>query len=570
MQTVPRELVIRSADGKTLNIPLDRDRISLGRSSVNELCYPDDAGLSRQHLALVRDQDHWFVEDLGSKNGTLLNGQRIEHRQPFNSGDRVSAGHLTIEFADAAGIDSHTVVFVDHGESFSTASTTVVASLDGVLASQEDELTRTRMIPLQTVVESTPLNRTGSHAVIGQGSAQMRALIRAGRELAGHRPLTELFQVIMDLSVDAVSAGRGVLMTIEGDSLAVRAHRGEGFKISSTVRDRVLKEKASLLVRDAQLDQALRDQMSIVEQKVRSMIAVPLQTNDRVIGLIYIDQPELLREFTIDDLSLLTVMANVAAIRIEHARLSEIEEAERAMAKDMQQAALIQKGLLPANPPSVAGLDIAGKTTACRTVGGDYYDFLEFPDGRVGMLVGDVAGKGMPASLMMSSLQARVHVLFENGDDVAQKVGRLNKATCANCPDNRFITFFMTVVDPLSGDLVYTNAGHNPPLMVRAAGGFETLGGGGVILGILPHAPYLEKTVRMEPGDILVLFSDGVTEAANSKDEDFGEERLAEMVAAMRDRPAEQIVEAIDAAVGEFTEGAPAADDITVVVVRRL
>ena len=119
----------------------------------------------------------------------------------------------------------------------------------------------------------------------------------------------------------------------------MRAHRGEGFKISNTVRDRVLTEKASLLVRDAQLDQALRGQMSIVEQKVRSMIAVPLQTNDRVIGLIYVDSPHLIREFSREDLNLLTVMANVAAIRIEHARLNEIEEAERAMAKEMQQAA---------------------------------------------------------------------------------------------------------------------------------------------------------------------------------------------------------------------------------------
>ena len=399
---------------------------------------------------------------------------------------------------------------------------------------------------------------------------QMRALIRAGRELAGHRPLEELFPLILDLSVEAVCAGRGVLMTLEGDELQVRAHRGDGFKISNTVRERVLKEKASLLVRDAQLDQGLREQMSIVEQKVRSMIAVPLQTNDRVIGLIYLDSPHLIREFSREDLNLLTVMANVAAIRIEHARLNEIEEAERAMAKDMQQAALIQNGLLPSKAPIVSGMDIAGKTTPCRTVGGDYFDYLMFPDGRVGMLVGDVAGKGMPAALLMSSLQARVHVLFEEADDLARKIARLNKAICSNCPDNRFITFFMTVADPATGELVYTNAGHNPPLMVRAAGGVETLRGGGVILGILPMAPYQESRISMGCGDILVLFSDGVTEAANSQDEDFGDERLGALVASLRDRPAIEIVEAIERAVSDFTQGAPPADDITVVVARRL
>jgi phosphoserine phosphatase RsbU/P len=301
------------------------------------------------------------------------------------------------------------------------------------------------------------------------------------------------------------------------------------------------------------------------------MIAVPLQTNDRVIGLIYVDSPHLIREFSREDLNLLTVMANVAAIRIEHARLNEIEEAERAMAKDMQQAAIIQQRLLPEKAPKVAGLDIAGRTKACRTVGGDYYDYLVFPDGRIGVLVGDVAGKGMPASLLMSSLQARVQVLFEDGDDLARKIGRLNKAVSANCPDNRFITFFMGVIDPKTGELVYTNAGHNPPVVVRADGEFETLtGAGGVILGILPLATYQEARTTLNPGDVLVLFSDGVTEAADPSDDEYGEERLGALVARMKDRPSEEIVEAIHSTVAAFTQGAPAADDITVVVARRL
>jgi serine phosphatase RsbU (regulator of sigma subunit) len=350
----------------------------------------------------------------------------------------------------------------------------------------------------------------------------------------------------------------------------VRAARGEGFKISTTVRDRVLLKKESLLVRDAQLDQSLKGQVSIVEQRVRSVIAVPLQTNDRVIGLIYLDSPNPLRQFSSEDLNLLTVMANVAAIRIEHARLNEIEETERAMAKEMEQAALIQARLLPGASPVVAGLDIAGKTVACRTVGGDYYDFLKFPDGRIGLLVGDVAGKGMPASLMMSSLQACVHVVFDEADDLAVNVTRLNKATCRNCPDNRFITFFMTVADPVTGELVYTNAGHNPPLLVRAAGGYEELKGGGMILGILPMAKYTESRAAFQPGDVLVLFSDGVTEAADPRGQDFGEKRLADLVASLRSRPAAEIVEAIHHAVAAFTEGAPAADDITVVVARRV
>src|SRR5580698_11302576 len=222
-----RELVIRNIDGKNINVPLDRDRITLGRSSANELCYPDDAGLSRQHLALTRNGDSWQVEDLGSKNGTVVNGKRIDRPTIFKEGDRISAGHLTIEFAEGNANANNTVVFVDQNEAFSTTATTVVANLDAVLGPQADDLNKTHVM---------------------QGSPQMRALIRAGRELAGHRPLAELFTVIMDLSVEDVMAGRGVLMTLEDGQLQVRAARGDGFQISRTVRDRVIKSKESLLV----------------------------------------------------------------------------------------------------------------------------------------------------------------------------------------------------------------------------------------------------------------------------------------------------------------------------------
>jgi phosphoserine phosphatase RsbU/P len=549
--------VVRDGDGKVVLLPLDRDRLTFGRSSACNLSHPDDSGLSRQHFAISRVDGKWQVEDLGSKNGTMLNSKKIEGAMPFGIGDRVTAGQLSVEFSGAAAAAAkarENVQFVEHSDSFSTSSTTLVANLDALLGP----------------AGAAEMNQTS----IIQSNPQMQAMIRAGRELAGHRPLKELFEVIMDLAMEAVMAGRGVLMTLEGETLVARTARGAGFKISSTVRDRVLREKASLLVRDTQLDKALREQMSIVQGKVRSMIAVPLQTNDRVIGLIYVDSPDLIREFTREDLGLLTVLANVAAIRIEHARLNEVEEQERAMSKELEQAAHIQAGLLPSKPPVADGMEISGRTSSCRTVGGDYYDYLEFPDGRVGILVGDVAGKGMPASLLMSSLQARVKVLFEEADDLALKITRLNKATAANTPDNRFITFFMTIANPRTGELVFTNAGHNPPVLVRAAANapkrLEALEGGGMILGILPMVKYQEFTITMNSGDVLVLYSDGVTEAVNPKDEDFGEERLGNLVYAMKDHPAAAIVDMIHAEVAKFSEGAPPADDITVVVAKKL
>src|SRR5580692_9379850 len=540
---IPRELLIHTPDGGTRPLALDRERYTLGRSSANELCYPEDAGLSRQHLALEKDGDTWLVRDLGSKNGTFVNGLRITSPHPLSKNDRVTAGHIALDFGENSlppPID-HTVIFIEGVTAPASASTTVATSLKGVL-SQEKEI---------------------------DGGPQMRALIRAGRELAGNMPLAELFKLIMNLSVEAVGATRGVLMTLEGaegSELVVRQALGEGFRISNTVRDRVIKEKTSLLVRDARLDEAFADRMSIVQQQIRSMLAVPLQTDDRVIGLIYLDSPHFIKEFTKDDLSLLTVMANVAAIRIEHTRLAEVEQAERIHAKQLEQAAEIQRGLLPVQAPHVAGVDLAGYNAACHTVGGDYYDFLPYPDGRVGVLVGDVAGKGMPAALLMSSLQARVQVLFDDPTNLAALVTRLNRIITSNCPSNRFITFFIGILDPATGELTYVNAGHNPPLVAHADGSVEKLDGTGLILGILAVATYTQKTCTLAPGDALLLFSDGVSEPVRpDSDEEFGEDRLAQNFAKLRNDDAQSIVDSINQQVREFTGGLPLPDDITLV-----
>ena len=537
----PRELSVYTPDGKTRTLPLDRDRFVVGRSSAAELCYPDDAGLSRQHLALEKVGETWTVRDLNSKNGTFVNGNRITEPYTLGPEDRVTAGHLTIAFTESAAPPANTVVFVE-GVATTSPATTVVASLQGVLSQERESV----------------------------GAAQMRALIRVGRELSGNLPLADLFNLIMTLSIEAVGAARGVLMTLEGDELVVRSARGEGFRISSAVRDRVIKEKASLLVRDARLDEAFAGRMSIVQQQIRSMLAAPLQTDDRVIGLIYLDSPHFVHEFTKDDLNLLTVMANVAAIRIEHTRLAEVEQAERILAKELEQAAEIQRKLLPTTAPSVPGVALAGYNAPCRTVGGDYFDFLTYPDGRVAMLVGDVAGKGMPAALLMSSLQARVQVLFDAPGDLAALVTRLNRIINSNCPSNRFISFFIGVLDPKTGQLSYVNAGHNPPLLVRSDGSVQKLDCTGLILGIMPAARYEQQTARLDPGDILVLFSDGVTEAARPDvDEEFGEERLARALFELRDLPAKEMIEAINRQVQEFTAGSPPADDITLLIAKR-
>jgi serine phosphatase RsbU (regulator of sigma subunit) len=542
---MPRELSITSPDGTITKTRLEGQSFSLGRSSANELCFPDDVGLSRQHMTLEREGEVWMLRDLGSKNGTFLNGTRVAGRARLNPGDRIVASRVVMVY-DPSEVDANKTVLFEGTVLSRPSEQTVSTTLEHLLQGESKE--KSPFAP--------------------QWGSAVTALLRAGRELAARRPLPELFSVILNLATEAVSARRGVLMTLEKKELVVQASKGEGFRISTAVRDRVIDAKTSLLVRDVSMDEALRQRLSIVEHSVRALMAVPLQTDNNVIGLIYVDSPQFPREFSGDDLNLLTVMANVAAIRIERDRLSEVEQAEKLMASELEQAAEIQRQFLPSVAPVLPGLELAGYNAACRTVGGDYYDFLPYADNRVGIVIGDVAGKGMPAALMMTSLQAKVQALAEMPGDPAVVVARLNRSLAATCPRNRFITFFFSIIDATSGDIAFCNAGHNPPLLIRADGRVERLEGGGPVLGILPAMTYQRQQCHMDPGDLLVLYSDGVTEAADPAGEEF-EDRLPELAVKVRDRSAAEIVQAVHEAVRDWIAGQPPADDVTVVVARR-
>lgn len=541
-----RELRIQCPDGQTKTIQLQGDLITLGRSSTTELCFADDAGLSRQHLAFEREGDEWNVRDLGSKNGTLLNSLRLTGGMRLRSGDRIAAGHLVM-------------VYDDPGHNAPTAGVTFVPTPEA-----GDNVT-------SSTIHTDLKNLLGGKSTLETGALQISALIKVGNELGDQKlSLPELFQLILDLSIEAVGAERGVVMTLENEGeLMVRAAKGSAFRISSAVRDRVLNTRDSVLVRDTQLDDAFRQRQSIVEQRVRTFMAAPLQTKERIIGLIYVDSPSLTRVFTKDDLNLLTVMANTAAIRIEHVRLAEIEHQERLMARELEQAADIQRRFLPATAPEVPGVDLAGHNAPCRTVGGDYFDFFPYPNGRVAMVLGDVSGKGMPASLLMMSLQARVQVLIEEPEDLGVVMSRLNRLTATNCPSNRFITFFMCLLDGATGDLVYSNAGHNPPLLLRANGDTEWLEEGGCVLGILPMAKYEEARRRLDLGDVLVVFSDGVTDAMNPQGDEFGEVRLATVVHEHRTLSSAEMMQAVNRAIADWAAGSPLPDDLTLLVARR-
>lgn len=550
------ELLILGPEGGSSTMQLKKDGLSLGRAADNDMPYPNDPWLSRYHLRFEKTDQGWSVRDCESRNGTNVNSTSLkQHPHVLEPGDRIYAGHLTIEVRDSGDSSKRVMSFVAPKTSSSEHHATMVTNLDKVLG-QTNVVERTK--------DRSPSTLSTSRVV--------HALIRAGRELAGHQTLEELFNNILDLSLSAVDAMRGVILTLEPNGeLEVRASKGEGFSLSTLVRDRVLSARESLMISDAQMDAALRESKSIVSQGVHSMMAAPLQTGGRVIGLIYVDTGDLISPFSPEDLDLLTVMANVAAIRIEHARLVLVEQAEKVMEMELNQASEIQRSLLPSTVPVVKGYQLSGFNLPCRTVGGDYYDFIPYADGRMVLLVGDVSGKGFPASLLMSSLQARVHMLAESMPEPAPAVSALNRALAARCPRGKFITLFYAVLDPATGWLSYANAGHNYPVLVRAKGGVEMLMGSDLVLGITGSSSYETRGVQLEAGDTLCLYSDGVTEVQSREGEvEFGEERLAQYLAERPRQPLEEVISQLAQSLREWSSQPSFADDFTMVLVRRV
>jgi serine phosphatase RsbU (regulator of sigma subunit) len=547
-------IVVSSSDGRTTTLDLGDEAVTIGRSSGNTLSFPDDPRLSRRHLQLEWDGSAWSARDLGSSNGAFLNEQRLDQPRTLQRGDVITAAGLKIVFEleqEAANKPDET------GQ--------IVFETSGV---EHFEMT-TQFARLDKIMESGVKAAYSPDARARRWTSPAMALLRAGRELASPRPLEELFEVILDLSIEAVGAARGVLLTLDdANELRARARRGNEFRISKRVRDQVMKERVSLIIQDALVDPRWKEQHSIISQGIRSLMAAPLQTDDRVIGMLYLDSGES-SEFTTEDLELITVMANIAAVRIEHERLAAVERRREMLERELAQAADIQMGCIPERAPLIPGYELAGATAPCLTVGGDYFDYVQRSDGKLVFLIADVAGKGMPAALLVMNLQARIQALAETADDLNYTIVRLNRMIKDVCPANRFITCFLALLDPRTGALQWANAGHEPGIILRRTGATVRLGAGGPPLGVFGDVHYHTDSCVIEPGDRLLLVTDGVTEARSPSDEDFGIKRVERMLVEHYNRGVDELVRGLSKAVQLWAIDHSPHDDVTVVALRR-
>jgi sigma-B regulation protein RsbU (phosphoserine phosphatase) len=298
-------------------------------------------------------------------------------------------------------------------------------------------------------------------------------------------------------------------------------------------------------------------------------MCVPLWNNKEIIGIIYADRISFLQAFTEEDLRLLTLLSNLAAVKIENAMLIEQSIEKEKMERELELAARIQKDFLPKSDPAFPKFDIAGKNVPCLQVGGDYYDYLPIGGGRLGLAVADVSGKGVSASLLMASLRAALQSEVRPHYELPAMAAKLNEFVHRSSAINSFITFFFAELNTLTGELAYVNAGHNAPLILGCDGGVRTLPSTGLCLGMLPEMTFEEGRGTLAPGEIMILYTDGISESRNAANEEYGADRPAEVCRKLPEASAREMMDAIFRDLEAFTNRAPAADDRTLVIVHR-
>ena len=561
------ELIVKYPDRAPDRFPLGRLRITLGRSARNDLCIPDPFA-SRVHAEVRREGEEYFLQDLGSANGTLYNGGTVEGTVPLTAGGRIQIGETEIVFDDGTYHSSRmgATMITDNSSTSLPEATIALASGDRTTSGLLEAIEGARTKPEQSVV-----------ARVAREGDLLALISKVGVTLLSSSTLEQTLEQIVSLVFEAVPADRCLLMMRDEHSeelkvavarLRDRAGEVGEIRVSRNVMDEVVIRGKSVLTSDAQHDPRFASG-TVVLQGVRSVLAVPLGVSEKVFGIIYADSPIAEGRFTEDHLKVLTTLASVAAIRVENARLVESRFQQERLERELQLAMEIQQRFQPTAPPSVPGYELQGISFPCYEIGGDYYDFIQREDGRLVIALGDVSGKGTAAALLMSSLHAAIHAQTGSHDTLVKTISAVNRYLAENIPSNRFVTLFYAELDPESGAVSFLNAGHNPPLIVHAAGTVEQLASGGLPLGIKADADYREGRTHLRMGDVLVIYSDGVTEAASPSGEEFGPTRLYEVVSRNVDASAAGIRDRIESALTKFSQGTQAADDITLVIVKR-
>jgi len=540
-------------DGEAIGFRLTEDVTVLGRAPECQIQL-DSNMVSRRHAQVTRDKDSYFVEDLGSGNGTFLNGKRINERTQLKANDRIKLGPILLRFE--SGTEPRAGTRPDQ-----TGSIEISGDVTA------------------TIMESAD-NTSGFGVLQVQPEAKLRAVIEIARGLAGTVDLAAIVPLILDtLFTIFPQADRGCVLLRDAETAEMipvaQKHRNpdvdETVKLSRTILNKVLSDKTGILSADATSDARFEAAASISSLTIRSMMCVPLLGLDgNPMGIINLDTQNVLSRFTKDDLDLLLAVAGQAALSYESARLltSHMEklkqDSEMAIARNVQQA------LLPKTLPQTKGYDFYASYDSALAVGGDYYDAMLLDDGKVCLSFGDVAGKGVPASLVMSRISSVVRSTLKYVEDVGEAIGAVNNHMCSSAVEGRFVTYILALVDTVGNEMQLAIAGHMSPMIRKADGTIEEFDeeSVGIPVGVIEDYPYDVLSRSIAPGETVLFYTDGVSEAMNPKGELYGEKRVRDFLRTNKGSAAD-IGKALLADVRAHANGRPQNDDITIMIFSR-
>jgi len=549
MSNGPR-LVVVDPNGTRRDVALSVFPFRIGRQAGNELTLRDSR-VSRQQAQITDVNGTMVLEDMGSSHGTFVNGEKIV-RHELKVSDQIDFGVP----------DSYRVIFVGEGATI-------------------EELVERIEAPAPSQAGPRELHHLG-------------VLLDVARTLSSGVALEDILTTVVDAAIAVTRTERGVLLlTNPGGKLetavARNAQRGtlrpEEMQISQGVLKRVSSSRRELIVGDTVADAAAAGRMnqgeSIARLDLHTVVAIPIDKmavieavdatvaarQSELLGILYLDSRAPSSTFSALDREVVRTLAHEAATLIENARLFAAARVKARLDHEIEIASKIQQGLLPKSLPNLPHVAMTGSTLACYSVGGDCFDVIELDGERHGFFVGDISGKGISAALLATLLQGIFFTTASMDLPLTGIFSRVNRYLCDRSGGDRYATVFYGVLDK-TGTFEYVNAGHVPPLIRRGPGVIDRLDLASFPVGMFPEAEYESASVKLEKDDFLVIYTDGVSEAANVQAEMFEEERLRGLLENFKGQTVEELAETIREGVKAFTEGAAQSDDVTILVIQ--
>jgi phosphoserine phosphatase RsbU/P len=536
-------------------VGVHKPEFEIGRRETNDLRLAGSE-VSRDHAVLVTANGKYLIRDRASRYGTYVNGEQVTERAIVH-GDRVRLGR--------------------------TGGAEMVFLIEDVA-------------PITAVERSTT-------TAVGD-LRQIAALLDGLRALGSGRVLDDVLSLVLDSAIDISGAERGFIMlssapsrpeAVETDApeeLEFKLARGRGratlsgssFATSRKIPEEVFRTGEPRLVADLLDGELANVHMGTVALGIRNVLCVPLRLvryldradagagsgEERRIGVLYLDSRDKGTLMSVSTRAALETLATEAAVAIENARLYRETMENARMEQEMRIAAEIQQALLPNSVRAGGFFAAAAASLPCRSIGGDFFDYVDLPDGALGFALGDVAGKGPPAALLSAMMQGMFAAQAASSDSPSQTIARVNLALYRRGIESRFVTLMYGSLRP-DGRLTYCNAGHNPPLVISRVGDVSTvrrLEQGGPIVGLFELASYDEETISLSPGDWLIIFTDGISEAMSAAGEEYGDDRIVACIEANAGLEPRALLDALFADVKAFARGTPQGDDITGMVLR--